>query len=881
MLRSDRGMLLAVASATAITASGAALAQERPVTAIEEVVVTARRTAESAQTVPIAVSAVNAESMRRNNIQNVADLQRLVPGMTVNSGVGGAATVALSIRGQVAGDNLLTVDPAVGVYLDEVLIPRGVGLRPAQFDLDSIQVLEGPQGTLFGKNTTGGALLLTTTRPSTDVGGYVDVQLTDYEGRRLTAALNLPIIEDRLLTRLAVQRVSRAPFGRDRRGKGTNSEDTDSVRGSVIWRPMEDVEVFGAYDYSVANGRPQNAKLIYLAGCTGPNQCSGLPLPTALGGPLPRYDANGALIAGTYGLGLASTLFSEVVAEQGLAQTPANLTAAQNLISTFLLGGPNDPGFYDTANALTNTYDKYKGSGGNLQIKVEKMGVAFRSITGYRKTFRDSGNLYSPFWIPGPVVSTLTLPNGQTIDKITAIGGFLTTNSHSFTQEFQIQKQDSEFLDYTLGAFYQSEKGKDGGRSLQAPALSPAAVPVVNDGDITNKSRSVYAQAIYHLAPTIRITGGFRYTHDKKGIIVHTGSGTGSPFANGVIDAVANPALAATAAAALLNPGENCSLDPTILAPGVQPYLTVISAAGTRRFFSRDYSVCSAQRSKTFNSTNWLASVDWRPVDDVMLYAKAATGYKGGGFNLRTTNLAGLTPFTPEKTTEYELGFKSTWLDGRLRVNADAYYTKYTDIQRNQIVATLVNGAIGTASVIGNAAKAKVHGVEGTVTVVPVDGLTLVAAGAYVKGKYDSFLIPVAFNPATGAPTAFNDLSSLAFPAPTNANLPHFQYTLNATYEAPVQWGKATFSANWSWQGAQPFTDGPLKQYQQLPSYGLLNLQASLHVDSWDAEVSIFARNALNKKYFTGYNDLSASFSYLNFFTGEPRVAGVGVRKQF
>jgi iron complex outermembrane receptor protein len=848
---------------------------------IGDIIVTARRTAESVQTVPVTVTAVNSESLRRNNIQSIVDIQRLVPGITINAGVGGAATAALAIRGQVAGDHILTVDPAVGVYLDEVLIPRGVGVRPAQFDLSSVQVLEGPQGTLFGKNTTGGALLLTTNRPGNELGGYVDLQLTEYKGRRVTAAIDLPIIEDKLLTRIALQRVRRDGYGQDRLGNPTNDENVDSIRASFIARPLEDVEIFGSYDDSIANAHSQNPRLTWVLGCTGPNQCSGVPLPTALTAPLPRYDVNGNLIPGTYGAGFGSAIFSEVAAEQGQALTPANLTAAQNLLSTFLPGGANDPGFYNTGNSLSENRDKFRGRGGTLQVNVEKAGLTFRSITGYRKTFRDAGVLYSPFNLPGPIPTSSILPNGSVINRFTAIGGLLETSSHSFTQEVQIQRQNSGSLDFTIGAYYQSESGNEGGPSYQAPALSPGSVPVINDGHVTNTSYSGYAQFVYHLTPTIRVTAGGRYTHDKKGITSHNGAGVGAPFANGVIDAVANPALAPTAAAALVNPGENCSLDPSILPAGSQPYLTVISAAGTRRFFSRDYAVCTASRSKGYNSTNWLASVDWRPNSDLLLYAKAATGYKAGGFNLRLTNAAGLMPFQPEKTREIELGVKSTWLGGRLRVNADVYHTKYTDIQRNQIVAVIVNGALGQSSVIGNAASATIKGFEGSINFTPLEGLNLSAAGSYVRGKYDRYLIPVAFNPTTGAPTAFNDLSDFEFPLPTATNLPHYQYTLGASYRLPLDWGDATFNANWSWQSRQPFhASNPARDYIRVPAYGLLNLQAAVKVDRLDAEFSVFARNALDKKYFTGFNDTS-SFGYIFSFTGEPRVIGVGVRKNF
>jgi len=875
---SMKRIILCAASVLALGPTTQALAQQSAM--VEEVVVTARRTAESAQTVPLSITAVGEQEMRSNNVQNIFDVQRIVPGLAITNGSGSASTSGVSIRGQSPSDSLLTIDPAVGVYIDEVLIPRGVGLRPSQFDIRSIEVLQGPQGTLFGKNTTGGALLVTSNRPVDQYTGYIDAQLTTYGGRRVTAAANVPLIEDKLIARLALQRIKTDGFGEDELGQPTSDENSRSVRASVIWRPMDDVEVYASYDNTRVRAHPQNVKLAYVAGCTGPNACSGLPLPSEFSGPLPRYDVSGNLIPGTYGAGFSSTIFSEIANELGLALTPANLTSVQNLLSRFLIGGPNDPGFHNSANSQRNSYDNFDAHGSNLQINVEKYGLTFRSITGYRWYKRDAAVPNSPFNPDGPP-STFTVPSGFVLNRFTAIAGYFDTVSSSFTQEFQIQEQDGEGLDFTLGAFYQDENGNEGGPSYQAPALSPAAVPVINDGEVVNQSKSAYLQAIYHVGPTIRVTGGLRYTRDKKSIEVHNGSGFGLPAATGVINAVTNPALAGLAASLLANPGENCTLAPAILPAGAQPYLTVITAAGTRAYYSRDPSVCSAYREKSFSSTNWLVGLDWRPTQDLMVYGRVSTGYKGGGFNVRATNDLALTPFGPETTTEYEVGLKADWLEGRLRTNLATFYTQYRDIQRSQIVSRVVNGAVGTATIVDNAAEATVYGGEVTITAVPMNGLTLTAAGSYVHGRYDEYRTVAAVNPTTGAPTAFNDLSGLAYPLPVSANVPEFRYTLVAAYVQPMESGDLRLNANWSWQSKQPYHATPARDLTRIGAYGLLNLSAAFDIPAWNTELSVFARNVLDKKYVTGTTATDQSFGYNIAFTGDPRVVGVGMRYTF
>jgi iron complex outermembrane receptor protein len=195
------------------TAAGAALsvgfaspnvamaqAQSRPEAqsaphSLDEVVVTARRREERLQDVPVAVTALSASRLAETNIQSLSEVQRLVPSMTI-TGVNGRATAgAVTLRGQRQADQTITFDPSVGVYLNEVYIPRPQGVDTAAFDLSSIQVLKGPQGTLFGRNTTGGAVLMTTRGPGTEFGGYVRPYIETPIGAGVQGAVDLPLTD--------------------------------------------------------------------------------------------------------------------------------------------------------------------------------------------------------------------------------------------------------------------------------------------------------------------------------------------------------------------------------------------------------------------------------------------------------------------------------------------------------------------------------------------------------------------------------------------------------------------------------------------------------------------------------------------------------------
>jgi len=164
-------------------------------TALGEVVVTARRRAERLQDVPVAVTAVSGAALKEQNIVQVQQLQRTVPGLTIQSSAFGGNVLQVAIRGQRQFDPYLTKDPAVAVYFAEVVQNRPQGLNSGLFDLDSVQVLKGPQGTLFGRNTTGGAMIITPAAPTREFEGYVTAGYGNYDALRLEGAVNLPLNE--------------------------------------------------------------------------------------------------------------------------------------------------------------------------------------------------------------------------------------------------------------------------------------------------------------------------------------------------------------------------------------------------------------------------------------------------------------------------------------------------------------------------------------------------------------------------------------------------------------------------------------------------------------------------------------------------------------
>lgn len=204
----------------------------------EEIIVTARRRDESLTDVPLSIQAFGPRTLEERQILDLADITRVVPGLTAQASPTGNAALNLAIRGQRQGLANIAYDSAVAVYSDEVVQARTQGLNDAFFDLASVQVLKGPQGTLFGRNTTGGAILLTTQAPEDDFGGYADVTVGNYDLFRAEGALNIPLGEGFAL-RVAGAHTRRdgylaSPFN----GRRVDNQRTDSWRASLLIAPL-------------------------------------------------------------------------------------------------------------------------------------------------------------------------------------------------------------------------------------------------------------------------------------------------------------------------------------------------------------------------------------------------------------------------------------------------------------------------------------------------------------------------------------------------------------------------------------------------------------------------------------------------------------------
>jgi iron complex outermembrane receptor protein len=461
----SRGLHLAgvavVTMAQPAWAQEATTAAAAPNEGIADIVVTARRTEEGLQTTPVSVTAVSAVALERSQVENAKDLQRLAPNLNVATGSPSVSGYAfISLRGQSQVNPGAASDPAVGIYVDGVYVPR-----PSQglfdfADLERVEILRGPQGTLFGRNTTGGALNIITKQPTGDLEGMARISYGNYDSVEANAVLNVPLAGEELAARIAYSFKRDDGYGHnDTIDRRTFDEAGNHfVRGKLRWAPKDsdwDVTLSGDYNY-----RRDHGQAMTLAGFN----------PAAL---------------------------APIVAFFPSLSYLADLTP---ILSPYLHKKSNWYTSYGTVGPLGELpMNVLKAAGGGLTVNGRIGGVAVQSITGYRYSRTDS------------VVDL----DGTPLRFAQNHTGF---GSKQFSQELQLSGE-SGILKWIGGLYFSRETGDE--RSLFEGLGLLGTPPLLNDGDVLNISRGVYGQGYLQLAEGLRLAAGLRWTWDKRKVVLH------------------------------------------------------------------------------------------------------------------------------------------------------------------------------------------------------------------------------------------------------------------------------------------------------------------------------------------------------------------------
>ena len=788
---------------------------------LDEIIVTARRVDERAQQVPIAITAFSQDNLREKGVNNGTDLQNYTPSLSV---VGDVARnqETYSIRGMGGSKGQGTGSgPGVVGYFAEV--PTSVSGPGSFFDLASLQVLKGPQGTLFGRNTTGGAVLLEPMHPKMGVvEGYADLTLGNYDRRSGQGALNIPLVGDKLAIRLAGQFDKRDGYVRDAvTGFDYLNRNNYSLRFGLQFNPTDTIRSYTAVSY--VNVKEHGGGSILLA--VNPDR----PYAALLQPYLLEQQARGVRET-------ALSVTTREVAKSFLAlnNTEIDLSDTLTLKNIFSYARTRSTSATDrdsTPLPIADLLGAYPGSyNNNLRTITEELQLRY-----------DDGTLRiqaGGFFLDDKTPSPLTF---QTVNPM-QFGGILGGGP------------------IILPPALRAALGVDG-PLLPALSLQPTA-------RVSAQSRAIYAQAQYKLTPDLTATAGFRWTWDRFGgeIQAYQAAESYDVFNQLAALGVITPAQAAQVI------GLNADLC-------VYDAYKAVAAGGFPTLY---YPNCTTPSfNGKSNGPTWQLGLDWQANPDTLLYVVSRRGYKSGATNPIVSLFLGeehpLFAVRPEKVTDLELGVKKDWNlggDARARTNIAAFYTWYNDIQ------VIQRATIAGSDILTNAKKARVMGLEFEGQLVPVRGLTLSAVYSYNSAKYleyDSIAIPAIPQALTAAQPS-RDLSGTPF-----SFVPKHKFSLNGRIDLPPVEGvgEMAFNANWTYQSSQRVTP-EAQPFDTIAGYGLVNLRFEWNnMFGAPVDLAVYGTNIFDKAYRVTANPGYNNSGFINSIYGEPAQYGVQARYRF
>ncbi|WP_176593415.1 TonB-dependent receptor [Sphingobium sp. EM0848] len=747
---------------------------------VEEIVVTARRRAESLQDTPISISAVTSEGLAQRGIDNVTQIGDFTPNVKFNSSVpvsASNATAAIFIRGIGQNDYQLSADPGVGLYLDGVYISRGVGNVLDVLNVERIEVLRGPQGTLFGRNTIGGAVSVVTKKPADKLGASLDLTTGSFNRVQIKGSIDVPLA-DGVYTSL-----SGFYHMRDGYVKGTvplapDLGDTNTLAGRFALRlePTSTLSINLAVDGT--RSREKSAPNVMLA----------------VDENAPAAQVWNGVYSGA--AGICTNL-----------SNPARLSDTRCYNSQWAQAPYRHGGTFQTISDTFNNFGRRRyesasdlniwGVSGTVEWKLGG-GITAKSITAYRKV--------TGFWTRDSDHSPASIVQTKSDWK-----------QDQFSEEFQLLGDafDSR-LNWVVGGYYSKESGnhKDLVNIIDAVFLSGAIL----DG----RSLAAFGQATFEIVHNLSLTGGIRWTEDKKTFdngnqyVVEAGFLTGLPF---------NP------------DGSGLQNGDPLMGPRAR---------------------------KTITDRAWtpMASLSYRWSPEFLTYASYSQGFKGGGFTQRVfPPFANIPSFRPETSTTYEVGFKSDLLGRHLRLNGAAFVNDYDDLQ-----ITVNDPILGFAPIIQNAAKARIKGVELELQARPTEELKLEAGLGYLDAKYRQVDIR-ALNSGVTKDTHLQ-------------NAPKWTLSAGASYDIDVVGvGKFTPRVDWSYRSTV-YNDAVNSPLLIQNGYHLVNASIAYRdePDTW--LITLGVKNLTKQKYLgSGYVDSFGGITEGAY--GRPREWFLSARRTF
>ena len=841
-----------------------------------DIIVTASKRSQTLQDTPVAVSVTSAAQLEESQIRDLIDLQSSVPSLRVSQ-LQSSANTNFIIRGFGNGANNAGIEPSVGVFIDGVYRSRSAAQIGDLPNVERIEVLRGPQSTLFGKNASAGVISIVTQKPQYEFGGSAEVTYGNYDAITVKGDVTGPISET-IAFSIGGSYNRRDGYAQDLKlGTDVNDRNRWGVRGQLLFEPTDalSIRLIGDYD---------------------------------------KIDEN-CCIAGN------------VIAGPTVAITNA------------LAGGPsvdaNDPFSYDVYNNFLSS-NKIKNYGGSAQIDYDLGNLALTSITAYRKVQADT-NQDSDFTSADLIgeksdnvgIDTFTQEVRLTSDfdgpLNFLIGGYYFNekvdqqSAIKFGQHFRpygdalIRAASGNALN--VGLLEGTFGALEGNPAKYLGTFFRAGNGLDEDYQMKNEAFSIFGTVDFEVTDRLTLTLGGNYTKDRKRFStdvvssdvfsgINLDAAAYAPFRNqllfqggraqaiGTQLGLGRPATAAEigafaganpAAFAAISAGAQANANANQNNPAANP----LNGLKAFQFLPPFLNVPNAVESGKTNDGDFSYSVRaaYELTDTVNIYATYATGFKASSVNLsrdsrplasdlaaitaaglRTPNLVAGSRFAnPEESTVYEFGLKGQW--DVAAVNVAVFKQSIKGFQSNIFT--------GTGFALANAGKQSTFGIEFDGSVRPVAGLNLTLAATYLDAKYDSFVN-----------SAFGDISGS-----TPAGIPELSLSLGGTYTHEFAGGtKAIAHVDYAYESPVQIVEGmggfPTQAQGLLIAQNLKrevnSLNASFTIRLTNGiDVGVWGRNLTNAQYLTTVFPAVAQAGSVSGYPSQPRTYGGTIRYKF
>jgi len=780
---------------TSLAATQVAVAQ------IETVTVTAEKRAENIQDVPIAITAFSGLSIQDKGITNLHGLSDLTPNVNLDGGSpfsGDSSVLSASIRGIGQDDFAFNLDPGVGVYVDGVYLARTIGANVDLPDVSRVEILKGPQGTLFGRNTIGGAINIVTRDPGDTPMIQAEGTFGSLNRHDISVTADMPIAPSLLssITFATYQQdgyQNQIPFnnighwsvdpptpqnGGSESGNQWGGQDRYSARGKLVWTANQNFNVTLEADWSHQDQQS---------------------IPNTVLQTFPNTPGAGGSIAELYTLCLISHVEIGQLCQLpragglgsgGLSPLQNSAGIAQNLL-------PIDPyttqtGNIDTTYANGPDFAKYDTEGvGVTTTWSMNDSMTLKTITAYRH---------------------ITWNIGIDLDGSIDNGELLSVTDKQRQQQFseEVQLIGTAFdtrLNYVAGLYYFFE---DGFVHDWVP-FDGSLLAVQDDGLnlLNTNSYAGYVHAEYKVTDRLGLTLGGRYSVDVKQFeggqqdlngLAYKASGCWPPSAPSTL--IGGP------------PTLTCQQLLGFPVPG-EPLRYFPAGWNTRDFYE-------------FTPT---ASAQYHLTDDLMAYVSWSKGFKSGGWTTRLSSpisSATQAQYNPEKADTTEIGIKSDWLDDRLQLNVDGFYTDYQQIQLYE--------QEGASPVLANLGNANIFGGELEAQAQLGGGFVLNGNVGYIDAYYTS-LTPA----AAGAVTLNSQLPKT----------PKWKVSLNPQYNVDLGDGRAILAQLEYTYVASMYNDSLNTPLLERPSLSLLDASVQYSFGEGRYTLAAGGTNITDKRYIT------------------------------